>query len=453
MSAHRLLCATSWKHSILPRRTRRQRGGSTFYAATRRIVPPQYDGGGWITSTAQRFQSGRGDDNGGGSSTITAAIKEPIVSIFHPPSFKMIQDDEDEDDNNDNKNTTEVANSIRYCISGYTSDDPKRYEQDTGMNVCFLGTSAGIPTRERSTSATVLRVGGSSQSILFDAGEGIQRQLLFSKVNIRAISRIFITHLHGDHLFGLPGLLLGLNNFIKHDRQPQVIKIYGPPGLYNYIAANLILSCSNLQYMTIEIYELLGGHTKRVTRQGERNPFHQSFPEFHHPLLKRRFLSPNTNGIWTIEDIPTRSREEILTTPKKIMQMGHRRISIKAAEVQHVPGVVTFGYAVEEEEPPRNIDPQRAVALGVNHKSKKYNLLKLGFSVQSDDGLREVKPDEVLLPKTKRARKFVLVGDNQGWTPAMMSIAQNTDILVHEATLFDEDQEVGRLGTRPILNF
>jgi ribonuclease BN (tRNA processing enzyme) len=77
--------------------------------------------------------------------------------------------------------------------------------------------------------------------MLFDAGEGVQRQMTFTRAKPSHIERIFITHLHGDHIFGLPGFLLGLqlsvmsmqgdgklSNKKKKIIQNHVVKIYGP---------------------------------------------------------------------------------------------------------------------------------------------------------------------------------------------------------------------------------
>lgn len=99
------------------------------------------------------------------------------------------------------------------------------------MQLTFLGTSAGVPTRSRNVSCVALRLPQRAEVWLFDCGEATQHQLLRSDVKIGQISRIFITHLHGDHLFGLPGLLAtcGMAG------AAQTIDIYAPPGLEEYL--------------------------------------------------------------------------------------------------------------------------------------------------------------------------------------------------------------------------
>ncbi|HEY9845119.1 MAG TPA: MBL fold metallo-hydrolase, partial [Candidatus Caenarcaniphilales bacterium] len=101
------------------------------------------------------------------------------------------------------------------------------------MQITFLGTSSGVPTRSRNVSSVALRLPQKGEIWLFDCGEGTQHQLLRSDLKISQITRIFITHLHGDHIFGLMGLLAscGLAG------NPTQIDIYGPPGLEGYLHA------------------------------------------------------------------------------------------------------------------------------------------------------------------------------------------------------------------------
>ena len=75
------------------------------------------------------------------------------------------------------------------------------------MTFTFLGTSAGTPTKSRNVSALGVNFDKNSKWYLFDCGEGTQHQLLRSDLSIGKLDKIFITHLHGDHCFGLAGLI------------------------------------------------------------------------------------------------------------------------------------------------------------------------------------------------------------------------------------------------------
>lgn len=112
------------------------------------------------------------------------------------------------------------------------------------MQITFFGTSSGVPTRSRNVSSVALRLPQRAEVWLFDCGEGTQHQLLHSDLKISQITRIFITHLHGDHIFGLMGLLAtyGLAG------NPTKIDVYGPPGLNDYIKACQRYSFTHFSY-------------------------------------------------------------------------------------------------------------------------------------------------------------------------------------------------------------
>ena len=103
------------------------------------------------------------------------------------------------------------------------------------MNITFLGTSSGVPTLTRNVSSLALKLSQKAEVWLFDCGEGTQHQLIKSKIRSSQIRKIFITHMHGDHIYGLPGLLatLGLSGNSKG------IDIYGPSNLKNFISSAL----------------------------------------------------------------------------------------------------------------------------------------------------------------------------------------------------------------------
>lgn len=112
------------------------------------------------------------------------------------------------------------------------------------MQITFLGTSSGVPTRSRNVSSLAIRLPQRAEVWLFDCGEGTQHQLLRSEVKISQIRRIFITHMHGDHIFGLMGLLASCGLAAN----PQRIDIYGPPGLDAYLQACRKYSQTHVSY-------------------------------------------------------------------------------------------------------------------------------------------------------------------------------------------------------------
>lgn len=125
------------------------------------------------------------------------------------------------------------------------------------MQLTFLGTSAGVPTRTRNVTAMLLQLQHPTQPglWLFDCGEGTQHQLLRTAFHPGKIERIFISHLHGDHLFGLPGLICSRS--MAGNIQP--LTIYGPQGLKEYVETSLRLSGSWTDF-PLEIVEIRAGN-------------------------------------------------------------------------------------------------------------------------------------------------------------------------------------------------
>jgi ribonuclease Z len=90
------------------------------------------------------------------------------------------------------------------------------------MRAVILGTASAFPTRERAHSATFLDIG--TEALLFDCGESVQRQMTFARLSPMKISKIFITHWHGDHVLGLGGLLQSM----QLNQRKKPVDIYGP---------------------------------------------------------------------------------------------------------------------------------------------------------------------------------------------------------------------------------
>lgn len=113
------------------------------------------------------------------------------------------------------------------------------------MQLEFLGTGAGSPSKQRNVTSVALRLLEERNAIwLFDVGEATQHQILYTTIRPRKIEKIFITHLHGDHIFGLPGLLSSRS--FQGGNEP--LTIYGPVGIKRFVQTALQVSESRLSY-------------------------------------------------------------------------------------------------------------------------------------------------------------------------------------------------------------
>lgn len=101
------------------------------------------------------------------------------------------------------------------------------------MEIVFLGTSAGVPTRERNVTSIAIKRG--PELLLFDVGDGTQRQLIKAGVGLRVKTRIFITHMHGDHIVGLLALLQTYSLMGR----AEPLQIIGPGGVEEFVKRNL----------------------------------------------------------------------------------------------------------------------------------------------------------------------------------------------------------------------
>ena len=148
------------------------------------------------------------------------------------------------------------------------------------MQVTFLGTSSGVPTLNRNVSAMVLKPPQRSELWLFDCGEGTQHQFSKSNLKLSQIKKIFITHMHGDHIYGLPGLLasIGLAG------SSSGIELFGPAPLKNFVDSCLYYSSSRLAYS-------LKFHRVESVANNQEILFEDSDLEVKTALLKHRIPS------------------------------------------------------------------------------------------------------------------------------------------------------------------
>ena len=290
----------------------------------------------------------------------------------------------------------------------------------TGLELTCLGTGAGGPSVDRNAACVALRLdahGEQSTTWLFDCGEGTTRQVMSSPISHADIDRIFITHLHGDHLWGLPGFLATWSdmktneNKIKHIRYgrnqgPRELTVYGPEGLYDYLCSTLTYSQvpprSNAAVKVVEIAS---------SESANRNPKQKP----HGSLVHSGIVEEGT----------------IVETSTHV---------VSCARIVHRPGLDAYGFVVEEVALPRKVLVEEARRAGLT-PGPLYQHLQAGQDVVLQDGT-VIRADDVT-QENVRPRKVVIVGDTCD-ASSLVPLAENADIVVHEATLEDEQWILAR---------
>ncbi len=230
------------------------------------------------------------------------------------------------------------------------------------LSIFFAGTAGSIPTARRGLPAVLVRRGG--DRILFDCGEGTQRQLV-SSVGLADLDEIFLTHFHADHWLGLPGML---KTFDLRGRD-RPLTIQGPPGLREVLV--FALRAFGRVRFELRLTELATGDV--IERDGYR-----------------------------IAPVP----------------VSHRGPA--------------FGYVVYEHERPGPFDPTAAVRLGLT-AGPEFGRLQRGETVKG------IRPEQVVGPP-RPGRKLVISGDTLP-CEALRVAAHHADVLLHEATFAEEEQE------------
>lgn len=233
------------------------------------------------------------------------------------------------------------------------------------MKIVFLGTSGSMPTPSRGSSAVAVR--RNREIILFDCGEGTQQRMVAARLGFRRPTRIFISHLHGDHVLGLPGLLQTMTLL----RRERPVYVYGPSGVLDFIEA---------------FSSILGG---------------PGFPLEVHEIIEKGVV------------------------------FSCSKYRVEAARADHEGDC--WSYALIECPRPGQFHPERARTLGVP-EGPLWKRLQHGSDVELADG-GSVRSVDVVDPP-KRGRKIVYGGDTRP-TEAVMRLAEDADILIHEATFDD----------------
>lgn len=123
------------------------------------------------------------------------------------------------------------------------------------MYLQFLGTSSGVPTKARNVSATAVIEASGKGWYLVDCGEGTQHQLLRTSLSVGDLRAVFITHVHGDHCFGLPGLLASAG--MSGRREP--LQLILPAALHDWVRQSLAVSETYLPFeLDLHALETMG---------------------------------------------------------------------------------------------------------------------------------------------------------------------------------------------------
>lgn len=239
----------------------------------------------------------------------------------------------------------------------------------TDLKVIFLGTGGSIPTPKRGLSAIAIR--RKTELLLFDCGEGTQRQMIQAGVGFHRKTKIFVTHMHGDHVLGLPGLLQTMSLL---DRTKK-LEIYGPQGIKAFVAAISQTVRFSLTF-PVQVSEVEAG---LVCEEKEYEVYATQSDHMDHSLA------------YTL-----------------IEKLRPGRFHIEKAKELRVP------------------------------EGPLWSKLQDGSAVKLPSG-RIVKPEMVLGPP-RSGRKIVYTGDTRR-SKNLVKLAENADMLIHEATFDDELME------------
>lgn len=121
------------------------------------------------------------------------------------------------------------------------------------MQIVFLGTSGSWPTPGRNVSAVAMKRG--PEIVLFDCGEGTQRQFMLSKLSFMQVTRVFISHYHGDHFLGLPGMI----QTMSMNGRENGLFVYGPEGIKDLVRQLLTLGYFAPGF-AVNVEEMKGGY-------------------------------------------------------------------------------------------------------------------------------------------------------------------------------------------------
>ncbi|VDI35235.1 zinc phosphodiesterase ELAC protein 1-like [Mytilus galloprovincialis] len=275
------------------------------------------------------------------------------------------------------------------------------------MKVIFLGTASAYPTPDRGVSCIGLK--NEDWVWLFDCGEGSQTQVMKSEIKPGKISKIFITHLHGDHCYGLPGLMCTIS---QNNQRSEPVEIYGPEGLRKFLRTSLSLSQSQLgfDYIVHELKMIPEQYVFETSGAILTWDVNLSCDDVLHPNERPGLLIEcDRDKVWELYD--------------------DNKIGVKAVWLKH--RIPSFAFVIQEKPIAGKLDAAKLKAKGVP-PGPLYSKIKAGEKITAPSG-EKISPRDVVGPP-RPGRKVIICGDTC-WSEELLKVGQNADILVHEATL------------------
>ena len=343
-----------------------------------------------------------------------------------------------------------TTNGIKWINSNHLN--PVRGDSSqTGMFLIPLGTASGSPQRYRNVTSALLMC--SDFNYLFDCGEGTLQQLRNCfMARTSSISRVFVTHLHGDHIYGLPGFIanfldsLALDSYgtqswrlgNKLDERASHLTLYGPLGLHAFVSAAMTTATPRQKAaMPVDVVELLPPGVSAPTSMhasdsGIGAPVKYVKPDADGTYYLYSTHAPTTAGDASSSSQTTDAAGPATWSSEKKSLRTHRHHDVRAALLRHTAHCV--GYVVAER-PYLNINVDVLVRHGLlpgPHYKDIRAQLEAGDSVTAPDGT--VLTLAQVMVCDSPARKVVVLGDNCD-ASCMVPLAQHADVVLHEATM------------------
>ncbi|KAH9818737.1 beta-lactamase-like protein [Melampsora americana] len=297
------------------------------------------------------------------------------------------------------------------------------------FEINFLGTSAGKPTTFRNPSSLAVRMDGDIW--MFDCGEATTHQMMRTTLKASNVKKIFITHLHGDHVLGLISFLAHISDRIDADLMSEnqhpfsdpsaSIEIFGPSGIREFVRTNLRLTQTHAA-LKVKVNELLRPSRDRIYGPSQSKPEGRLW----HTELLGEDLWADEDGVW-----------------RDIVGMDESGVSVGAAPIAH--RIDCVGYMLVEANRREKFDMSKLNPIIREHADE---IKQMGFKAPQAI-LSKLEQDRkpitfstgVTLDPPKlsiQGRKVVILGDTSDPTPILTLISkdpdQKIDLLVHEST-------------------